>query len=145
MVKTPGTGVKEAPLSPVDRSALLMLNWWKRSVKHGVVPISGGVDPRSFKIRTNHFILALAALHDLNPTDPLYLPRAANASAPFSLTPMLTTMLHVLKYLKRAYNSTKMVTDVDVPGLRGTTVHARKYIFPLVSSCLSFEFVDEND
>jgi hypothetical protein len=142
VITTPGTALIEAPLSPVDRSAILLLNWWKRFVRLSL-PRLNGIDPRVLKIRTNHFILALAALHELDPKDELYISRAANASAAFSLKSMLITMLKILKYLQRTYTLPKMFTEVEVAGTRGSPITAAEYVFPLVSGYSQLEFAGE--
>lgn len=127
MVKTlrgPGIPLSEAPLSPIDRCAILALSWWQLSVKRANAATTADLSTPT--IRSSHFLLALSALHDLPVTDPLYVPRAKNTSMPFSLVRVLDVMNKILMYLKQAYN-----LDPTMVATNGGA--AMQCIFPLVS------------
>ena len=134
VLRNPGVPLGETPLSPVDRSAIITLNWWKRSLK--TAGASGG-----FKIRTSHFLLALAALHALPFAHELHVPRAENTPLPFSVVRVMDVMTKILKYLKQAYNppptmlAARDANGNPIAGPSGQPVGpAMQYVFPLVSS-----------
>ncbi|KDQ57122.1 hypothetical protein JAAARDRAFT_194298 [Jaapia argillacea MUCL 33604] len=79
-------------LTLVDRTALLTLKWWKNSLHLG----------GESTIKSHHLLIALNALYDLDPRDPLYLTR--HPSKPWSISRVLDVMLRVLLFLNRAYN-----------------------------------------
>ncbi|KAB5587457.1 hypothetical protein CTheo_9105 [Ceratobasidium theobromae] len=87
--RAPGVSLSEAPLPPVDRSAILSLMWWENSLPKGDREIARQQIPAS------HFILALSALRQADPVGAI--------REPFSLLAMFTRMLDILRYLQRAY------------------------------------------
>lgn len=96
--------------------AITILVWCMNCVK---VPAGSDLAPR---IRTSHFILALAALRKLNPADGLYIAPTDATAETFSLGEVFRTVCKILKYLARAYAPDQ---QVYIPSL--------KFPFPLVS------------
>ncbi|KAB5592345.1 hypothetical protein CTheo_4226 [Ceratobasidium theobromae] len=134
MVKRMGPGIAlgETPLSPVDRTALLSLIWWKKS-------LSSNATERAPKIQSSHFILALAALQLVDSEEELHVARAESKAEGFSLSEVLETMLKILQYLDRAYNSPLTLTAAPVPAPRDQPVGpAMQYPFPL-SLCTTMD------
>ncbi|KAF8595742.1 hypothetical protein BDV93DRAFT_611258 [Ceratobasidium sp. AG-I] len=138
VLRDPSVLLGETPLSPIDRSAIITLNWWKRSTKADAA--AGG-----FKIRTSHFLLALAALHALPPANDSHVARAENTPLPFSIVRVMDVMTKILKYLKQAYNPPpSMVTARDESGTpaagapAGPVGPAIQYVFPL-SACTTMD------
>lgn len=136
VLRSSGAPLSEAPLPPVHRTAILTLNWWQYSLKLEGLAGSGGAQLPTPKIRTSHFLLALAALGRLDPTDELYVPSATAVARPFSLLEVLETILKILKYLERAYKSALTLTNSPIPGPSNLPIGgAMQYTFPLVSRC----------
>ncbi|KAF8637225.1 hypothetical protein AX17_002976 [Amanita inopinata Kibby_2008] len=112
------------PLAPIDRTALLALKWWKNSfAQDKTIPkfeirdpqVQGkgtrAADPaKDIKIKSHHFLSVLNALHELPPTDPLYIP--TYSSLPFSLVRVMDVMIKVLTFLERAYQPPQRFTIV---------------------------------
>jgi hypothetical protein len=134
VLRAPGVSLSEAPLCPVYRTAILTLNWWQSTLKISVPVPGGSVSPPLPKIRTSHFILALAALQRLDPKEEpdLYLSPVASVAQPFSLLQVLQAMLKVLQYLARAYR----LPMPSAPSLPEPPM--LNYPFPLVSHSPAF-------
>lgn len=143
VLRNPGIPLSETPLSPIDRSAILALTWWQRS-------LTAGAKTGDFKIRSNHFLLVLAALHALPPKDDsrkddsqkddLHVPRSENTPLPFSVVRVMDVMLKVLTYLERAYSppptllAARDANGEPIPEAADKPVGlAMQYVFPLVS------------
>jgi hypothetical protein len=103
------------PLPPIDRTALMALKWWKNSfaddatiqafkVRDFTTPTATlrDVQKKEIKIKSHHMLSALNALHEVDITDPLYIPRTS--SLPFSLVRVIDRMIKILTYVQRAYN-----------------------------------------
>ncbi|KAG8736736.1 hypothetical protein FRC10_008978 [Ceratobasidium sp. 414] len=138
LIRRPNGALGESPLSPVERSAIIALGWWKRDVVHG--DPSASPPTSKLKIRASHFSIALKALHALDPSDDLYVPHARMKARPFSFGLVTEVMLKVIKYLKLAYTCPVAVAAAANAALAGKSGQgkAAEYMFPL-ASCGIFE------
>lgn len=84
-----GKWIGDRILGPVERSALLMLKWWKTTGAH--------------PLKSHHLLSALDAISELDPKDQLYHP--LKSSIPFSTLRVMEVMVYTLMYLERAYST----------------------------------------
>ncbi|KAG9119607.1 hypothetical protein FRC07_005306 [Ceratobasidium sp. 392] len=125
LLRQPNGTLGESPLSPIERSALIALGWWKRGIAQGDVPTkSSSAKP---KIRASHFGIALKALHTLDPSDELYV--LQKGTQVFSFAAVSDVMWKIASYLKRAYESPALVASGKSP----SGVLQAEYMFPLAS------------
>lgn len=82
-----GKWIGDRILGPVERSALMMLKWWK--VENA---------PR---LKSHHLLTALNAIYELDLNDELYFPK--KSSTTFSTKTIKKLMINILLYLDRAY------------------------------------------
>lgn len=127
-------------LSPVERTAILSLKWWKNEIKENKGNKSFSIknrknllpgSPDSFsasevQIKSHHFLVALNAMHELDTSDDLYVPR--HVSQPFTMERLLEVMGKILTFLDRAYHPTTTATVWPWPGVELNY----DYLFPLV-------------
>jgi hypothetical protein len=142
------------PLSPVDRTALLALKWWKNSFAEDptIAPFtirdpgapngSRAGQNTDIKLKSHHFLSAINALHEVLPTDPLYVP--TQSSLPFSLVRVMDVMLKVLTFLQHAYQPAQRFNivyyhdwDASIP------VNNPKAVYPFPQVCVLDCFVPE--
>ncbi|KAG8691224.1 hypothetical protein FRC08_010238, partial [Ceratobasidium sp. 394] len=135
LVRRPNGPLGESPLSPIERSAIIALGWWKRGIQHGDVPTKSPTSKP--KLRASHFSIALKALHALDPSDDLYVPHARLKTRPFSIGLVVDVMVKVVKYLKMAYTSPVAVAaaaaSTSSSGGTGGQAQVAEYLFPLAS------------
>ncbi|KAG8687728.1 hypothetical protein FRC08_011829 [Ceratobasidium sp. 394] len=136
LVRRPNGPLGESPLSPIERSAIIALGWWKRGILHGDVPTKSPTSKP--KLRASHFSIALKALHALDPSDELYVPHARLKTRPFAIGLVVDVMLKVVKYLKMAYTSPVAVAaaaaaSTSSVGGTGGQAQVAEYLFPLAS------------
>lgn len=139
-VPTEALWLGDRRLSPVERTAILSLKWWKNEIKENkgnklfVIKnrknlLSGSPDSFSaseVQIKSHHFLVALNAMHELDTSDDLYIPR--HVSQPFTMERLLEVMVKILTFLDRAYHPATTATVWPWPGVELNY----DYIFPLV-------------
>ncbi|CAE6447023.1 unnamed protein product [Rhizoctonia solani] len=114
-LRTPGVPLSESTLSPNLRTAIFLLCWSQSLLKLDIPGV-----PKIPCIRSSHFHLALTALQQLSPSDKLYIPPSYPES--FSLRGVLQTVVKILNFLDRAYQ-----TPIMIPAVGG------RFAFPLGS------------
>jgi len=130
-IPTEGKWIGDRRLPPMERMVIITLKWWKQD--------------KSLPIKSHHLLSALNALVELDPTDPLYLPKLV--SSPYSNKRVMEIMKKILDYLDGTYNNNpcnfllirKNSKDKDI----------KDYPFPEVSRELQdklfIQFYQEND
>ncbi|KAI9897401.1 hypothetical protein N3K66_007257 [Trichothecium roseum] len=138
---TEGLWLGDRKLSPVERTAILSLKWWKNEIKENKRNKSFVIknrknllpgSPDSFsasevQIKSHHFLVALNAMHELDTSDDLYIPR--HVSQPFTMKRLLEVMGKILTFLDRAYHPATTTTVWPWPGVELNY----DYLFPLSS------------
>ncbi|KAH7325465.1 hypothetical protein B0J17DRAFT_681477 [Rhizoctonia solani] len=123
-LRTPGVPLSEPTLSPILRSAIILLCWSQHIV--GILP------PKS-RIPASHFHLALVAVQNLDPSDPLYIQPASKAES-FSWLGVLKVVVKILSFLSDAYKPSGLILGAAIPGpSSGSLGPAIAYTFPLGS------------
>ncbi|CAE6421676.1 unnamed protein product [Rhizoctonia solani] len=123
-LRTPGVPLSEPTLSPILRSAIILLCWSQHIV--GILP------PKS-RIPASHFHLALVALQNRDPSDPLYIQPASKAES-FSWLGVLQVVVKILSFLGDAYKPSGLILGAPVPGPSSVSLGpAIAYTFPLGS------------